>query len=221
MPAASVVVLRPRVRRGRMIAVDVYSISADVLVISVAAVSVVAAVLCVRLVVVAAVVSAVIIGVVVAIAVVVAAVVVAAVPGGVSVVGPSVVHHRGAMPATVPTAIAPTAAPASAAHQCSDCDSSSEPDNGSGSHVAGAVSGSYIGRAINDGGVVLRNVHNLRVSGLNDNDLRRLLHHGDLRAGLEIACGFGLCAQSLDGCHDLRLLAVIGLSKRGSPGEVI
>src|SRR5580693_7069262 len=139
MPAASVVVLRPRVRRGRMIAVDVYSISTDVLVISVAAVFVVAAVLCVRLVVVAAVVSAVII------AVVVAAVVVAAVPGGVSVVGPSVVHHRGAMPATVPTAIAPTAAPASAAHQCSDCDSSSEPDNGSGSHVAGAVSGSYIG----------------------------------------------------------------------------
>ena len=81
--------------------------------------------------------------------------------------------------------------------------------------------GDHVRRAIDNRGVVLRNVHNLWIGGLNDNHLRRLLHHFNLRTGLQVALCFGLRAQSLNRGHDVGLLIVIGLSQRGSPGEIL
>src|SRR6516164_7259915 len=120
--------------------------------------------------------------VVVAVAAVVAAVVVAAVP------------------AAVPPATAATA------HHRSDSDSGAEPNYPGSRYVASGVRRSYIAgnhirSAVNNRGVVLRHIHNLRIRGLNNNGLWRLLHHGDLRAGLEIALCFRLRAKRLNGCH--------------------
>src|SRR5271169_1645866 len=107
-----------------MIGVDVDGVSADVFVICVTAVFVI-------------VVIAMVIGVVVAITVVVSAVVVSAVPGRVSVVRPAVIHDRRAMPATIPTAIPPTAT--SAAHHRPHSDSNTKPNNGGGGDVSRAI----------------------------------------------------------------------------------
>src|SRR6516164_11085693 len=165
--------------------IDVYCVAADVPVVGVARVPIVVVVIVPVIV------------VVVAVTVVIAAVVVAAVPGGISVVGPAVIHHRGAVPPTVPTAVAPAAA--STAHHSADSDASAETDNACRSYIASGVRGSHIGRyhirrPVNHGRVVLRNVDNLWVGGLNHNSLRGLLHHGDLRIGLETTFCFGLRA---------------------------
>src|SRR5580704_9633089 len=161
----------------------------------------------------------VIVGVVVAIAAVIATVVVPAVPGRIAVVRTAVIDHGGAVPPTVPTAVSPAAT--SAAHQCSDSDPGAEANDSGSGHVSRAVPGSHIRRAVNYRGVVLGNVNDLRVGWLNDDRLWRLLHHGDLRAGLEIASCFSLRAQSLDRGHYLGLLVVICLSQRGRPGEIV
>src|SRR5215469_5204567 len=165
--------------------IDVYCVAADVPVVGVARVSIVVVVIVPVIV------------VVVAVTVVVAAVVVAAVPGLISVVGPTVIHHCRAVPTTAPTAISPAAA--SAAHHCADSDAGAESDNACRSYVACAVRGSHIGRyhirrPVNHGRVVLRNIDNLWIGGLNHNSLRGLLHHGDLRIGLETTFCFGLGA---------------------------
>ena len=182
--------------------VDVHRVSANVLVV-------------VRAVIVAVVV-VVVIRVVIAITPVVATVIVAAVPGRVSVVRPAVIHNRGAVPAAVPTAIPPTAT--AMTHHRSDGDPRAESNNACGRDVSRSVRRSYISRdyirrPVNNCRVVLRNVDNLRIGRLNDYDLRRLLHHRDLRAGLEITFCFGLRAQSLDCSHYVGLLIVIGLSQ--------
>src|SRR3974390_1510100 len=162
--------------------------------------------------------------VVVAVAAVVAAVVITAVPAGVSVVRAAVIDHGRAMPAAVPAAVPPTAA--ATAHHGSHGNAGAEANDASSRYVAGGISGSYItgndiGIAVDHCGVVLRNVHNLWIGGLNDNGLRRLLDHGDLRAGLESTLCFRLCAKRLNGCHHFRLLVVISLPERGSPGEIL
>ena len=54
----------------------------------------------------------------------------------------------------------------------------------------------HIGCPVNDRGVVLRDINNLGVSGLNDNDLRRLLHDSDLRVVLRFPAAFALRAGS-------------------------
>ena len=202
-----------------MIGVDVHGVSAHVFVIGVAAVFVIVSVLCIRLVVVAAVVVAMVVVVVVAVAVVVATVVVAAVPCGVAVVCAAVIHDRRAMPAAIPTAVAPAAA--STAHHGPYGDSNAESNDGGGGDVARGIIRSHIGRAVNNRRVVHGNVHNLWIGRLNHDDLRRLLHDSHLGRGLEIAGGLGFRAQGLDGCHDLSLLIVKGLSQRGSPGEIV
>src|SRR5271166_4779868 len=120
--------------------VDVHCVSANILVV-------------VRAVIVAVVV-VVVIRVVVAIAPVVAPVIVAAVPGSVSVVRPAVIHNCGAVPATVPTAIAPATAPVT--HHRPDGNSRAEPNDSCRNYVAGGIAGGYIGCSINNGRVVLR-----------------------------------------------------------------
>jgi len=139
--------------------------------------------------------------VVVAVAAVVAAVVIATVPASVSVVRATVIDHGRAVPAAAPAAVTPAAA--AATHHRSDSDSSAEANDAGGSHIACGIRGRYIAgnnirSAVNNCWVVLRDVHNLWIGGLNDNGLRRLLYDGDLRAGLEIAFCFGLCAQRLN-----------------------
>src|SRR5215471_6285355 len=146
----------------RTLPVHVYRIPAHVSVIGIAAVSVVVTVV------------GMVVGIVVAVAVVIATVVVAAVPGGISVVPTAVVHNSSAVPATIPTAVAPGAAPT--AHHRAHRDSGTESNDARSRHVARGIRGSYIPRndirrSVNQGGVVLRNVNNLWIGGLNDNHL--------------------------------------------------
>src|SRR5215469_13625781 len=162
--------------------------------------------------------------VVVAVAAVVATVVIATMPANVSVVCAAVIDDGRAVPAAVPAAVPPTAA--ASAHQGPHGNTGAEANDARSGHVARGIRGSYItgndiGSAVNHCGVVLRNVHNLWIGGLNDNGLRRLLHDRDLRAGLEGALFFRLCAKRLNGCHHFRLLVVISLSERRSPSEIL
>ena len=69
-------------------------------------------------------------------------------------------------------------------------------------------------RRIDDGWVVLRDVDDLGVGGLDNDGLRRLLNHRDLWAGLQIACCLGLGAEGLHGLHYVGLLVVVCLAKR-------
>src|SRR5579863_7387874 len=155
--------------------VPVVGVAATVVVVVVVSAVVIGIVVAVR----------VVICVVVAVATVVATVVITTVPRGIPVVRPAVIDHRRAVPATIPTAVSPAAAPT--AHQCADGDPSAEPDDASCGHVSRAVPRSYIRRSVNYRGVVFRDVDDLRVRGLNNDRLWGLLHHGDLGAGLEIA----------------------------------
>jgi len=138
-----------------------------------------------------------------------------AVPRRIPVVGAAVVHHRRSVPATVPTAPSPTAA--SASHHGADGDPGTKPDDARRGHIPCCISGRYIRGPVDHGRVVLRDVNNLRIGWLNDDRLRRLLHHGNLLAGFETAFFLGLCAQGLNGRHHVGLLVVIGLSERRSP----
>ena len=165
------------------IAIDVHRVSAHILVVGVATVVIVV------------VISVVVVGVVVAIAVMVATVIVSTVPGRISVIASAVINDRGTVPATVPTAISPSAT--SAAHHRADRNSSTERKQTGRYHIAcgiygGNVTWDHIGIAINHRGVVLRNIDDLRIGRLNHDRLRRLLHDCDLRAGLEIALLFSL-----------------------------
>src|SRR5580692_5791699 len=84
----------------------------------------------------------------------------AAVPCRVSVVGSAVIHHSsGAVPAAVPIAVSPTV---SAADCGADRDTNSEGEDGGGYYGCGAVARRDIGSAVDDGGVVLRDVDHLR-----------------------------------------------------------
>src|SRR5580700_5789995 len=141
--------------------------------------------------------------------------IVTAVPGRIAVIRSPVIHHRRAVPATVPTAVPPAAT--TAAHHRSHGDSGTECKN-TGRHDGGcAISRGHHGCAVNDRRVVLRNIHNLRTWGLNHDNLRRLLHHTDLRAGFEIAGRLGFGTQGLNRSHHVGRLVVVSLAQRGSP----
>src|SRR5271154_264079 len=98
LAAGCVIMLRPGVRRRRMIGVDVDRVSTHVLVVGIPAVFVVAV----------SIAMVVVVGIVVAIATVIANVVIPAVPGRISVVRAAVIRYRGgAVPTAVPTAVSP------------------------------------------------------------------------------------------------------------------
>ena len=97
-----------------------------------------------------------------------------AVPGSISVIRPAVVHHRGtSVPATVPTAISPSAT--TIIHHCANRNSDSERNHGGRHHGRSAVSRRDVRRSVHDRRVVHRDVNYLRIRGLNHDDLRRLL----------------------------------------------
>ena len=81
--------------------------------------------------------------------------------------------------ATVPVAAPGAVAPA-VMHRDADGDTDTECEDGGGDDSGGTVAGRHVGSAVDDGGVVLRDVDHLRIGGLNDDGLRSLLHDGDL-----------------------------------------
>ena len=78
-------------------------------------------------------------------------------------------------------------------HCCTHRHSDAERESGSRHDGSGTVTGSCNGRAIHDSRVVRRNVNDLRIGRLNNDDLRALLNHLDFFASLEISgcIGFG------------------------------
>src|ERR1035441_8657240 len=172
----------------------------------------------------AAVIAAVVIGVVSVVVVtivirVVAVVVVAAVPGIVSVIRRAVIVGAAVVPVAVPTAVSPAAT--TTAHHGTHGHAGSERKQAGGDHIGGAVTGNDIRRPVDDSRVVLRNINNLRIGRLNDDSLRRLLHHRNLRTRLEISGGLGLRAQGLYRGHHVGSLIVIILAQLRSPGHVL
>src|SRR5258708_271079 len=149
----------------------------------------------------------------------IAAVIVTAVPGRVSVEVIMVIDHSATVPVKIPGAPSPPAT--AAAFKGTQSDYGSEPDRAGSRHVSRGVSRGDIRCAIDHCRIVLRNIYELRVRGLDDDGLRRLLYYGDFRSRLEIARSLGFSAQPLNGRHYLRRLVVISLSQRGSPGEIL
>src|SRR6516164_7633030 len=178
----------------RALLVDVHRIPAHVPVEAVVMVLGVASVKCV------VVVAVVIPVVVIAIAAVIATVV-AAVPGRIPVEGVVVINHGIATPIASPGMPAP-----GATHRRPHRDPSPEGKKPCCDEGTGTVARSDIRGAVDDRRIVLRDVHNLRVGGLDDNGLRRRLRHRDLRGALEIAGRFSLCSQGLNGGHHVGLL---------------
>jgi hypothetical protein len=131
---------------------------------------------------------------VVAINIVVAAVVIAAVPSGIAVEVIVVVGYGATCPITIPGIPSPSAT--TAVSQSTKSDSCAEADD-AGSHISYGVSRSYIWRAIDRGGVVYRDIYDLRVRGFDDDSLRRLLFDCDLRIRRETARGLGFSARNV------------------------
>src|SRR5271165_3892616 len=158
--------------------------------------------------------------VVIVVGIVVAVAVVPPVPRAVTVVRVGTVVHPASVPVAVPTAVPPTAA--TSAHHGADRHSSPKRKQAGRHHVSSTVRRSHIRRnhircAVNDRRVVLRDIHDLGIRWLDDDRLRRLLYHRDLRTGLEIAGSLGLGAQGLDGSNYVGRLVVIGLAQLRRP----
>ena len=149
--------------------IDIDRVPADIPVVHVPIVIVIAV----------AVVVVVTIAVVVVVTVVIATVVIPPVPGTISVKIVVVIYHHAAMPITSPRIPAPPSA-----HHRSDRDTGSERQKAGCHQGAGAIPGSDIGCAVYDRGIVLRNIDDLRVRGLNNNSLRLWLLNRNLRRGL-------------------------------------
>src|SRR5271166_5330035 len=119
----------------------------------------------------------------------------AAVPCAVSVVDVVVVHNRAAVPIAVPVAVTPAAT--AIAHRGAYGDTYSECKH-SGRHYGGrAISRRHIRSAVDNRGVVLRNVYHLWIGRLNHDNFRRLLHYLDLWARLQIAGSLRFSTQRL------------------------
>jgi len=73
--------------------------------------------------------------------------------------------------------------------------------------------------AVNQPGIISRNVNYLGVSRLNGNG-GVLIRYGLLRRGFKIAGLFRSLAHHLNGVHHILFLVVVGVSERGGPGEV-
>jgi hypothetical protein len=61
----------------------------------------------------------------------------------------------------------------------------------------------------------------LRISWLDDDDLRTLLHHFNLSSGFQIACGVSLCAHPLYRCERVFLLRGGSIAERRSPRNIL
>ena len=109
--------------------------------------------------------------------VVISAAVIAPMPGAVTVIGSAVIIDCAPMPVAIPGAVSPTIA-----HHCSDSQSGAEGEDSCGDHRSGTVSGSYVWIAVHNSWVVFRNIDDLRVCGLDNDGLRRLLNDGNLCA---------------------------------------
>src|SRR5262245_16610745 len=132
---------------------------------------------------------------------------VATVPGGIAVEGVVVVHHRAARPVASPRGPSP-----SGTRERTKCHAATERERAREGDVSRRVAWRHIRVAVDDGGVVLRDVDDLRIRWLNDNRLRALLHDRHLRRRFQVPGSLGLRSQSLNGRHDLGLLHVIRLA---------
>ena len=103
-------------------------------------------------------------------------------------------------------------------YQESDADAYSEGDE------RGCDDGAGAGGDVDDGGVVLRDVDDLRIGRLNDVDglIGDLLHLNLLLlVGAEGSCGIGLAAQALDGSGHLGLVGRHRLANGGVVVDVV
>ncbi len=113
-----------------------------------------------------------------------------AVPDGVVDVRVVVVDDGATTDATAPPDVPSVEAPVETTDASNDADTATPPrtdedagakrDGGSDGHENGPVVRHYKRCSVNDGGVVLRHVDDLRVGWLDDDRLRRLLHHLNL-----------------------------------------
>src|SRR5580692_6385457 len=118
--------------------------------------------------------------------------VVAAVPCTVPVVGVASVYDRAAVPIAVPVAVTPPAT--TVVYRCPYGDANSECDRSGGHHGCSTVPGSGIGIAVNYRRVINGDIHHLRISRLNHDGLRRLLHNDNLRSRLQVPGSQCLCS---------------------------
>src|SRR5271166_5600712 len=109
----------------------------------------------------------------------------AAVPRTVSVVNVVFVYDCATVPIAVPVAVAPSAT--AIAHRGAYRDTNSECKHSGRHYGCRAVRRRHIRGAVDNRGVVLRNVHNLWIGRLNHDNLRRFLYYGDLWARFQIA----------------------------------
>ena len=137
--------------------------------------------------------------------------------------GWTIATHPNSAPraAIVVDAVTPTPSPATPAprliigHQESDADAYSEGDERGCDNGAGARGN------VDDGGVVLRDVDDLRIGRLDDIDglIGDLLHLNLLLlVGAKGSSGIGLAAQALDGCSHLGL---VGRHRLANCGVVV
>src|SRR5262245_25864038 len=203
-PSSPVVVLRPGVGVREMVvaegagSIDVDGISTHVAVELVSAhvsVELVAVVIAVR-----------VIPAVVAIGMVPSGV--ATVPSRIAVEGGVVVQHCAAGPIASPRRPSP-----SATSERTNRHSGAERERTRKGDISRCVAGRHVRVAVNDSGVVLRNVDDLRVGRFNDNRLRALLHDRHLRRRFQVPASLRLRTQGLNRGHHRTLLGVVRLSQ--------
>src|SRR5262249_34642024 len=141
-----------------------------------------------------------------------------AMQGSAAIIRMPAVGHYAAVPVDVPCAPSPTAA--TTAHHCADGNACPKRDHAGGGYVPCRVAGHYIGRAIDDGGVVLWHVDDLRIRRVNHDRGWRLLHYLDLLSRFQIAGSLGLRAYRLNRRHHVLGLEVIDLAQLRGPGKI-
>src|SRR5262245_58611709 len=129
---------------------------------------------------------------------------VATVPSRIAVEGVVVVQHRAAGPVASPRTPSP-----SATRERTNCDAGTEGERTREGDVSRCVTRRHIRVTVNDGGVVLRDVDDLRVPWFNDNRLRALLHDCHLRCRFQVPGSLRLRAQGLNSGHHFGLLVVV------------
>src|SRR5262245_45164195 len=106
---------------------------------------------------------------------------VATVPSRIAVEGVVVVQHRAAGPVASPRPPSPAAT-----RERTNCYAGTEGERTREGDVSRCVTRRHVRVTVNDGGVVLRNVDDLRVRWFNDNRLRALLHDCHLRCRFQV-----------------------------------
>jgi hypothetical protein len=126
--------------------------------------------------------------------------------------------------AIVVDAVTPSPSPSTPSPGLVVGDEESNADAYSEGDERGRNDGAGAGRDVDGGGVVLRDVDYLRLSGLNDVDglIGDLLDFNLLLlVGAEGSGGVGLAAEALDGCGDLGLVGGHGLADGGVVVDVV